>query len=221
MKYLFLLSTLFASFNKISLAQDIPYGFDKTDYNFRPLLNDAHRIMKILRIKIRDSTSKDGELIAIINRNKQHYLDAEFGVLKGHEVPSFQDPKRYYLHSYLRLSVILNKILTNKIDTTFKCYLKAKSIVVHELTHYLQSSYDINPITPTNAKEFIDYIKQQQEFEAYSAEGYYFLENFDKNILNHIMHLKVSLHRKCELLIDGVFKIQFPKAQLIFLPEKK
>ena len=206
MKKLIFLS-LFLLTSAISNAQKF-YGFDDVnDYDISYLKKYTHRVIKKLNIQVRDSISKDGELVPIVNRNWQHAMDASFSVREGDGVGDQFSPSRYYIHSYMQLSKVLYRVLTKKSDTTLLIQLKANSIVVHEITHYFQSTNEKNYID-ANA-DFYGHLKQPSEFEAYSVESYYFFENYNKKVLRRIMHLKFPLRRRCELLINEYWKIMY------------
>ena len=171
--------------------------------------------MKTLNFKIRDSISRDGKLRILINPSHKNYMDADFAFRRNQLVKAETDPDRYFIEPICVFSFLTYDILNKKRDTDFKVFLKAKAVVIHELTHYLQETNNVPYIDP-NANNLLEYTSQSSEFEAYTVMAYFFLEEYDKKALKKIMHFKIDMHRKCELVINAYQKIIYPARPLIF-----
>jgi hypothetical protein len=203
-KFIFLISIcLFVSFQLNAQSHKDPLSrVDSTEIS-KTLIKRTAKIMKILEIKIRVNLDKDGPITLNID-SSSFAFNAEFRRGKMGDVVNYNTPDCYYLAPKMLIPPTLYSILFKKSDTTYIAYLKGVSIIVHELTHYLQTTNDDKTYFVLKYYEQLkDYILQPTEIEAWAVNSYFFLSYYDKNKLKGIMSLDENMHRKMELLIDA------------------
>jgi hypothetical protein len=188
--------------------------------DYSALLKDTYRIMSILNFRIRDNVKKDGYLQPCVNVQRDNSFAAGFAYNPENLVGSKTDTSRYFRYSILHMSISLYSIISKQKDTTFESYEEAKSIVVHELAHYLQQTNNIPYIEATDNNR-TEYISQPSEFEAHSVGCYYFLEKYDRKELKRIVNLKMPVKEKCKLIINQYWRIIYPNSGVVFLSDNK
>lgn len=185
--------------------------FDIVTFN-----TEASTIMDILLIKKRMHLSWDDTLKKIIDTSL-FVFNAKFGTLKKEGVMSPPDLRlRYYLTPVIKVSPLMNLVITKSKDTTSFARLKAYSIVIHEMVHYLQETWDENYFSLKSMKEEKLYISQPTELEAYAVTAYYFLNLYDQKKLTKIMSSKIVLQKKYEKLINTYYEIVYPWRSPVF-----
>jgi len=179
----------------------------------RQLLLEARDIMNILKIKVRSTLRFDGQIELSIKKGS-HYLDASFNNNFGNDFLAEYDVNRVYKAPFLIITELCLNISNKTKDTTVFYYTRARETIVHELTHYLQASFDMTKVDPkSNLK---GYISEPTEFEAFSVGAYYFLQHTNKNELTRIMGLNIGLTDKCKILINTFYKLIYPRIDYIF-----
>jgi len=169
--------------------------------------------MKTLGFRVRKNLASDGYIQLIIDSTVQ---DATFTYIKSEVVNT--DSERYYKKPLIRISPSLYDIIFKQKDVTNKMYLSSQSILIHEITHYLQVADEENYyyIFKDKNPDVKRYFNQPSEFEAYSVGDYFFLKQYDKKALKNIMKQELDIHRKCELLINLFMHIDSAGGTYVF-----
>jgi len=175
----------------------------------KELLIDTKRIMALLSIGTRLNLYKDDPLLFVIDSSLNSFntkFTSEWGLDSGAIALSL----RWAKSPKIRVSTILKSVLLKETDTTSIVYLKAKTIILHELVHYLQKAPAVQNPYPTSLRDHQMAMKNLREFEAYSVSSFYFLEHYDKNTLKEIMSTEENIQTKCYLIMDVVADILYP-----------
>ena len=178
----------------------------------RSLLMESNRIMRILKFPLRTTINRDGMLGLVVKRGSK-YLDASFNN-PFYDVLDQYDKNRVYQAPFILITELCLDISTKARDTTRLFYIRSRETIVHELTHYLQSTFDTKTVDAQ--KDFKGYVSNPTEFEAYSVGAYYFLENYNKAELMRIMIKNITVEHKCQLLINAFFKVIYPNQTQMF-----
>lgn len=185
---------------------------DSSSFDLKSLLNETKEIMKELSIKQRTNLKMDDSLTVFINKN-DFALNAAFGLANpknGVMTPPDNIKLRFYKKPLIKISPILDSIVNHTKDTLKLIYLKAYSIIVHELAHYLQETWDEIYYSIDDLKNEKEYILQPTEFEATTIGSYYFLKHFAPNELTEIKKINVPEKRKFELIINAYRRHVYP-----------
>ena len=195
-------------FSKVSYSQS---EIDKIVFDITKFKLEASLIMSKLGIKQRINFSMDDTLKLFIDTSLSVF-NAKFGTLKEKGVISPDDLRfRYYLTPVIKVSPLMNLVITKSRDTTSLARLKAYSIIIHEIVHYLQETWDNESYFVLQSKEDEKlYISQPSEKEAYAAGSYFYLKINHKMVLNKIMLSSVSVQKKFEMLINAYREKVYP-----------
>jgi len=210
--FLLLLSPI-ASFPQIKRINNI-------NVSLKNLISETSKIMDILHISKRVNLKKDSPSINVLIDSTVLPFNAFFGGLHKNErgviTPSGNHALRYYRYPAIRMNPLLHLIVSKKKDTTAFVRLKAISIFVHELVHYLQATWWVHNITVTSYDQMESYISQPDEFEAYGAEAYFLLKYYNEKLLSSIMYSKNTQETKMKLLIKSYYSTVYPWRAKIF-----
>lgn len=176
------------------------YAESDTAIDLDKYLSETKRIMKVLNIDIREVINKDGALNVVADDHVKMLV----GYFKSNYVVPEKDTSRRsvsYKSPMIYISPLCDSILQNKKQVSGYVRLQAETTLIHELTHYLQT-------TPRekNYKGDLDkldeYINQPTEFEAMSVMGYYYLEKTKDELFDVIIKSDDSGKRKMAQLIS-------------------
>ncbi|MEO6453829.1 MAG: hypothetical protein ABIN97_07160 [Ginsengibacter sp.] len=176
------------------------------------LIKETKKAMADLNIGIRDNLEKDEPFLIIVDSSIKE-LNAKFTMEYGFDSGKKDLASRWYKEPRIRISPIFYSILLKIRDTSNLIYLQTKSIIAHELTHYLQKSImnDFAPYTALGDPDMEQ--KSLTEFEAYSIGCYYFLSKYNSGSLKKIMNSLVSPKEKMILIMNVATDIFFPDSR--------
>lgn len=182
------------------------------------LLPEAKAIISFLQIPIRDSIKYDGRIKTKIS-DSLYFFKKGFGIFyadSGYSVIDTFMATRIYPYPTLVVARDIDSILSESIDTSIYWETYAKGVVLHELTHYLQTTY--NPIKGVDRSKLRveDYVKLPDEKEGFSVLSYYFLQTLAPDILLSINKSPLSIDEKREAIIDAYFIFFTPERKSIF-----
>ncbi len=170
-----------------------------------PYINETRVIMDTLDIGIRHYQNLDGKLDVIIDDRLTH-LNAMFGVEEGFVTPD-NYAKAIYKTPVVAMSKDLHMVLSIGWYYSDSFTVRAKTHMIHEVAHYLQSSNDtadagylLNLYNTGREMEYVSYIT---EIEAFAVESYYWLQFYNQKKLSSIMSLDVSQSDRFKRLIDA------------------
>lgn len=211
MKYLLLILLFTTCSPKINLNKS-KYKLAKTDASI--FINETKKIMNILGINIRDSLQYDGTIQTIISDSLFGYYK-DFGLFfpDSNLVGMINNniESRVYAYPIINIATNIDSIIIEKKDTSIYQEIYARSVIIHELTHYLQKTYTYvgskNRIS--NGKKF--YYNLPDEKEAYAVQYYFMFKNLDSNRINMLstFPLLKSKEELWELFIDFGEKLFF------------
>jgi hypothetical protein len=181
----------------------------------------AKKIMVELGINQRTNTKMDDSITSmalIIPNGHLAIFLAEKTIFPNNDTIS-----RYYLKPRLIVNLQVDSILKVDEAKPTPIYVYANSAVVHELTHYLQATIELNPKQDTTSFRDIRnrrrYMSTPREFEAYSVGFYYLLFYTNRSRLQDIMDTNIQSKRKMKMLINVADSMLYPNSEPIF-PEE-
>ena len=177
-------------------------------------------IMNRLNIHIRKNIAKDNHFNLTIRNDTSLEADFKYDKIGSKIVQGvFDTSGRWYVNPTIILTSMLDSIASKKKYTSRKVYIRSLSIIVHELTHYYQTTfvndnYYAPDIIPLNM--FRRYIRQPVEFEAFAVGSFYYLSVLCKKTLKRIMKGNITIDKKFELLINAFWKEWNPSDPPVF-----
>jgi hypothetical protein len=195
MKRLFLLQ-VFLSIYTSSTSQKLYYP------PYDQYLAQTKSVMGILHIKIRDSLHKDEFLYFVVDSTLKEYGKFKTAYKNGvvFDCGDNERRTRFYLQPRIHLRPSIDSIVFKGRDTTKFAQVMARSIVIHELCHYLEEVWTPDDAPPIKSKR--EYYSRVGEFTAYSACAYYFYRNYNKRFLKRVMRSKKSMKCKMVALVN-------------------
>lgn len=156
------------------------------------LIDATIEIMHKVGIEIRPAYKKDGklQLRAWDNLEGWNALFVIHSDIAGIINPYSPD-EMYYTDPIILTGHALQPILANFNNNLEN--IKARSIIVHELTHWLQKGtitelHTAEGYISFNGTNYFEYISQQREIEAHAVQSYYFIREHNKNNLDEIVN---------------------------------
>ena len=189
-----------------------------TKFDLTSAIQETKSIMNHLSIRIRENIKMDDSLRVYVNPAETNF-NANFGSEtpeKGLKAPQNHIELRYYILPLIEISSVMDSIIFNKKDTSYLIYMKGTSIIIHEISHYLQETWDDNYFKLRTMADEKRYISQPTEIESYAVGSYYFLSHFKPVELKEIMSSNETIHRKYELLINAYRKYVYSEMPILF-----
>src|SRR6476619_3774867 len=181
MRFLLCTLVLAASFRCFSQEQPL------RPLPFRYLVLQTLDIMRDLQIPYRKGLERDSPFIKY---QIQDSMGATIAFFWAEQTFFFNDTSkrfRYYKNPTLVISKQVDSMLRYSTDTTSVSYINAQSVMMHELTHYLQGWYD-EPLTfPTSKEQYYSYLKMLSEQQAFAVAAYYFTKKYSPPKFNDII----------------------------------
>jgi hypothetical protein len=173
------------------------------------LIKETIGMMKLLNIRVRDSIAKDGALkigtIDTIANPFQKGIGATFARAKsGRTLDSNGDAVKY-MFPIIYVTHFIDSILSDRKDTSKISEVYARSVLVHELTHYLQKTVTIT--YGSRGKSLEEYINLPDENEGLSIHAYYFLRHYSPNTLVAIQQKKMDTKQFRLSIINAMYSI--------------
>lgn len=172
-------------------------------------------IMKRLKIPMRKNVFKDGEIR--LTKYTSIYLGANFGAkgFKPYPVLTEKDlADRWYIEPTIAMSSVIDSIVFEKKDTAIDVKIRSISIILHELSHYLQVTM------PKEGEHLISDIKLQMlqpaQFEAYAVDMYYYLAFTEKKRLKNILKSHSAQEEKIKAIFNSYLKKVYPNLPIVF-----
>jgi hypothetical protein len=187
----------------------------KKDSLLRKLLIETQHLMANNNFPKRkhQAVITDSLILSFLVENKRANFDAAFGADKQMH-HNADNSLSFYINPKIKISPYIDSVIFKKIKSSKLVYVKCLSIIVHELTHYLQD-IDTIYIARENAKDLAEYISQPYEFPAYSIGAIYFLKNFDNKVFIKLNQM-ADTRKKMEMFINKYYNIIYPKMNTIF-----
>lgn len=170
----------------------------KEKIDIYPYIKEAQTICKALQITTRKSLHKDGEIVlfpVISDTGRYGGMFVPEGKLylnnsnNGFDM-IYSNPKIY----------IMKSILTGAQDSSniLRMY-KCQSILIHEATHYLDTTRSGVNNCPDN--DFKCYVSLPWESNAFIVGAYYFISRAAPEVFEDIMKKDISINRKKKSII--------------------
>jgi hypothetical protein len=176
------------------------------------ILTETHEVMNALKITRRINTSLDGPLDFYVY-NFRPGLEGTFqDYIPENKLSGIE---RYYPKSRIVISKRVNSALSNPNSVSQEELVFCKSIVAHELTHFLQIGRD-EQLLPASVIGYKNYVLQPKEFEGHTVNAYYYLMKMSPDTLSIIMKKDISTAEKWRLLINAFRSFVFPNQLPIF-----
>ncbi|MDQ1165132.1 hypothetical protein [Flavobacterium sp. SORGH_AS_0622] len=170
------------------------------------LIDATLEIMPKLGIEIRPAYKKDGELQLrawdkLEGANALFTIHSDIAGIINRDSPD----EMYYIDPLILTGHALKPILANFNNTVQN--IKARSIIVHELTHWLQRGtitelHTAEGYISFNGNNYLEYISQKREIEAHAVQSYYFIREHNKNNLDKIVNNSQTNDDLCKSLIN-------------------
>jgi hypothetical protein len=205
-------------FGLLSLISNGLYAQDETIIDFYKLKDTAIIICGNLDVKIRSTLAKDGSL-KIKADTTLPIMNATF---TGYDpLPSNTDPLRYYLNPEITATPFLLNLTTRHKLSNSLIYQFSRSVIIHELVHYLQISSSNKYFTPSSSDsiEIRKYYSQKDELEAMAVQYYFMIGKRKKDELIKIMNLECTIDDKKKLLVDKYLSMVNPNRIFFVFPE--
>jgi hypothetical protein len=176
--------------------------------DYSKLENETKHIMNHLGIRIRDSIDMDGKMVFhVIDTLLQPTLkdfDGQFARSKSGRTLDNNGDAVKYSAPIIYLSKMVDSILSEKRNESHFMEIYARSILVHELTHYLQKTV---VITYSNRAESAEkYLSYQDENEAFTVQAYYLLKYYAPERLQEQSSFQSSIKYR-EFLLNNMLRI--------------
>lgn len=183
----------------------INYEHKKNTIRVKKYISETTAIMKSLDIDVRDSIKQDGQLLfQIIDSIKNPTYSGSAGVFNntsaGRVVDSIGNLVKYKT-PIIFLSVEVDSILRERANKSRFAEVYASSIIVHELTHYLQKT-----LSKRYGKlSFEELYRLPSEQEAYTVQAYYFIKHYSPNtIKKYVSGNKNSLQYRIDIFNEMI-----------------
>ncbi len=169
------------------------------------LIYASMEIMQILDIEIRDSLKFDGKMRVMVNRAAEGDL-AQF--IREDIRASMSNEK--IKDTYRNPAISIGKYSCQAIVDRKAEALYSRSLIVHELCHYLQTTRErIDRIQKANLT-YIEYTTEPDEFEASAVQSYFYVKEVNPDKINYLKSIPVKDRREYfELLVDVFNKWKF------------
>jgi hypothetical protein len=160
-----------------------------SQFSKKSLLKETKKIMADLKIRVRDSLRKDGQLqIQVVDTDSMpQYKGATaiFARTKSWRVLDEHGDAVKYEHPIIYIVAFIDSLLHDKQKKSKFHEVYAKGVLVHELTHFLQKTVT-KTYTARSQMSPQGYYSLQDEYEALTVHAYYFLKHFAPNVLKSI-----------------------------------
>lgn len=162
--------------------------------------------MQVLSIETRPAYLKDGQLQLrawdqLSGINALFRIESDINGIINSDSPD----EMYYVDPMILTGHALKPILSSFNET--KQNIKGRSIIVHELTHWLQKGtlqelHTKEGYVEFNGSNYLEYISQKREIEAHAVQSYYFLQEFNPERLEEIKNKSISNDQLMKDLIN-------------------
>ena len=156
-----------------------------------PILKSVLEISIKLGIPKRNNLHKDSHIELYVDSDlmmfSAKYLMSYYK--KSGEIVFEGTDSAYLTTPHIILSPLLYSVFYRKIDTIKTAIVKAESIIMHELAHYIQNTLSENYYMPKDLskQEMEKYLGQPDELYASAVEAYYYYEQTDYQKLKKIL----------------------------------
>lgn len=173
---------------------------------FRYLMVQTIDMMRQLDIRTRKAVEQDSPFITYRILPNAGRIVAYFSAAETCFLNDTATRYRYYINPMLVLSRSVDSILRYSADTTTIQYIQAESVIIHELTHYLQGVYD-TPLPFTIAEvPYTEYMKRPSELEAFGTAACFFTRKYNPDKFAQIAGSGKTLQGKKADLIMYLFR---------------
>jgi hypothetical protein len=151
-------------------------SFSQTQVEVDELKDETKNIMQLLQIDLRDSLQNDGTLKIEVMKSWDQHKDAGayFNFSNSFKVVDANSNVVSYLKPEIFIRPVFDSVLKEQNDTSKIAEIYAKSILVHELTHFFQkTTYKVG-----KTYKVVDPINDPVEKEAYAVQAFYFLTHY-------------------------------------------
>jgi hypothetical protein len=175
------------------------------------LIPKTIEIMNYLHIRVRDSLKQDGvlQIQPLETTNNPNYKNASavFARSKSGRTLDSNGDAIKYSHPIIYIDASIDTLIKNKgHQSKFKKFY-GKTILVHELTHFLQKTVYITYGSRTKENDPAYYFRLPDENEAWAVSAYYFLKHYSPEILKNIPQNDVSSQEYRLALYNAMAKI--------------
>jgi len=177
--------------------------------------------MNAFHIQIRPNVKMDGALKFEVMELGGNFVGRFY--VEDYSLVDNKVELRYYKNPLLLIRPNIDTLLKMGFSKGQGNYVVAVSVIVHELTHYLQSTLPMEETQDTmkfsNIENRRKYVRKPEEFEAHAVGGYYSLYYLKRAVLEYIMMQDLPDESKMKWIINAEDAILYPGSGAIF-PEE-
>lgn len=177
------------------------------------LLQATKTAMKATNYELRANIHLDSQLVFMVDPTFQA-LKARFDSKQGRYVKDVGMSTLFYHDPTIIYSPFMDSVITGLLQVDRNTLITVKSIIVHELAHYLCNREDGDQLPTEESLSEQQYYYQPFEQIAWKVQSYYYVKNYDIKFFNDIMKSPKSIDTKLEALIDKFFEKKIRGSQI-------